>query len=74
VISHNSIKKALFISSLINILIEDFNVMNINLYRNVMKLIKFCIALSNHINNRVKFIYNNVLIILIHSFLFFDFY
>ena len=68
------IKASLFVFFFINISIKNLNIININLYRNVMELIEFYIILSNRINNYVKFIYNGALLILIRLFLFFDFY
>jgi len=73
-IPRNSIGKALFNSFFINILIKDLNIININLYYNAVKLIEFRIIFLNRINNRVKFIYGDILLILIRLFLFFDFY
>jgi len=70
VILYNFIGEAPLISLFINIFIKDFNVININLYRNITKLIEFRVILSNRINNRVRFIYNGVLFILIRLFFF----
>ena len=73
-IFRNSIKKAPFDSLFIDIFIKDFNVINIDLYCNVMELIEFYVAFLNRINNYVKFIYGGVSLVLIRLFIFFGFY
>jgi len=70
----NSIKEAPLVFLFINIFIKNLNVIDINLYRNTVELIKFRTILLNHINNHIKFIYSGVLLILIRLFFFFGFY